>query len=191
MNCFFPTGRACGIKKEKAPGNLGFKKNKNSIPAGCQARCWLLVSSLSTIHAARVRAALFVTKRKGQGIVFYTLHCESVNGSAVHNARGFLLHIPLEQPLQTASLTLAGEEDACALWWALAQPFAAQPGLCTGTGAVFNLRKWAAPSHGQDTFHRHAHGCSTSEYPSGYYSEDVCVSHNSSMLQSGEGRILP
>lgn len=131
-NCFFPSGRACGTEQGKAPGNLGLKKKKkNSIPAGCQARCCLLVSSLSTTHAAGVRAALFVSKRKGQGMVFYTLHCEPVNGSAVHNARG-LFGACSPHPAATTtpnSLINPGRRGGCRCSVVgLAQPCAAQSG---------------------------------------------------------------
>lgn len=100
---------------------------------------------------------------------------------------GLVLHIPLQQPLQTASLTPAGEEAAGALWWAWHSPVL--PSL--GTGAVSSFKKWAEPSRGQETLHRHTRGCSPSGDPSGYPSGDVSVSHNSSMLHSGEGQILP
>lgn len=53
----------------------------------------MLTACLAHLAPHRLRGTeaeqlFFVSKRKGQGIVFYMLHCESVNGFAAHNVQG-------------------------------------------------------------------------------------------------------
>lgn len=89
-HCCFPTGRTHGFKHLRALGNLGLKKKNKQT----QTASWIPSSVLTACLAHLVQVQpeaeqlFFVSKRKGQGIVFYTLHCESVNGFAAHNVQG-------------------------------------------------------------------------------------------------------
>lgn len=68
-------------------------KKKNKQQTASRIPSSMLTACLAHLAPHRLRGTeaeqlFFVSKRKGQGIVFYMLHCESVNGFAAHNVQG-------------------------------------------------------------------------------------------------------